>query len=73
MYVISSNQSFPEEILKELEKAQGERWVKKRWNNGFLWALGENEMYPVIGGIPIFVFIAPSGHVLLAKKREMPL
>jgi len=26
-----------------------------RWTNGFLWAYGEHEMYPVIGGIPIFV------------------
>ena len=54
-YVISSDQAFPEEILKELKKVQGEVWVKKRWNNGFLWALGEHEMYHVIGGIPIFV------------------
>jgi len=29
--------------------------VHRRWDNGLLWAFGEREMYPVNGGIPIFV------------------
>ena len=31
VHVMSPNQPIPEEILIELEKAQGEKWVKKRW------------------------------------------
>ena len=55
VHVLSPAQTWPEEIVKKLEKMQGEKWIEKRWANGFLWAYGEHEMYPVIDGIPIFV------------------
>jgi len=55
VHVLSPAQTWPEEIVKKLEKMQGEKWIEKRWTNGFLWAYGEREMYPVIGGIPVFV------------------
>ncbi len=43
-----------------------------RWTNGFLWAHGEHEMYPVIYGIPIFVLPPDQGwpEEALKKLRE---
>lgn len=55
VYVVSQDQLFPEEVLEGLEENQGEKWIEKRWADGFLWAFGENDMYPVVDGIPIFV------------------
>jgi len=54
LHVLSPDQSWPEEIVKELEKIQEQKWIEKRWSNGFLWVFEEHDMYPVIGGIPIF-------------------
>jgi len=33
----------------------GYRSVGERWKNGFLWAEGTHDLYPVINGIPVFV------------------
>jgi len=59
VHILSKNHPWPEEILNELEKVQGQKWITGNWENGFLWSLNDPDMYPVIQGIPVFVL--PSG------------
>lgn len=70
VFVLSPNQAWPEEVLKELEKFQEQKWIEKRWANGFLWTYDEPEMYPVIGGIPIFVREQTWPPVAVKELRE---
>lgn len=63
--VFSPTEKWPEEFLKLLEEIKEaekiflgsyreESWIGRKWINGYLYAYGEPEMYPVIDGIPIF-------------------
>ena len=53
-YILAEEQGWEDEVGKMLEMYQGESWVEKDWQNGFLFSLQDPEMYPVIGNIPVF-------------------